>query len=70
LFIDAIHKAGPNKYRIHDELANLDEYRGVTGYMRFDGRWDNIAPVVTAQCKDGRWRFEPTPSRQASLHAP
>jgi branched-chain amino acid transport system substrate-binding protein len=57
LFIDAIDKAGPNRYRIHDQLTSLDEYRGVTGYMRFDGRWDNIAPVVTAQCKQGRWQF-------------
>jgi len=58
LLIDAIKKAGPNKYRVHDQLTSLDEYRGVTGNMRFDGRWDNIAPVVTAHCNDGKWHFE------------
>jgi len=58
LLIDAIKKAGPNKYRVHDQLTSLDEYHGVTGYMRFDGRWDNIAPVVTAHCNHGKWLFE------------
>lgn len=66
LFIDAINQAGPNKYRVHDQLSGLDEYRGVTGYMRFDGRWDNIAPVVTAQCRNGRWQFEPGAAARAS----
>jgi branched-chain amino acid transport system substrate-binding protein len=70
LIIDAINKAGPNKYRVHDQLAGLDEYHGVTGYMRFDGRWDNVAPVVTAQCEDGRWEFQPNASQQASLGNP
>ena len=67
LVINAVEKAGPNKYRVHDQLAGLDEYRGVTGYMRFDGRWDNIAPVITAQCRDGRWHFQPSNSQQARV---
>jgi branched-chain amino acid transport system substrate-binding protein len=70
LFIDAINQAGPNRYRVHDRITSLDEYHGVTGYMRFDGRWDNIAPVVTAQCKQGRWEFEPATSHQARLGRP
>jgi len=37
----------------------IDEYDGVTGYMRFDGRWDNIAPVILAQYKGGQWHYEP-----------
>jgi branched-chain amino acid transport system substrate-binding protein len=70
LVIDAIDKAGPNKYRVHDQLAGLNEYQGVTGHMRFDGRWDNIAPVITAQCKQGRWVFQPNASQQANLGKP
>jgi branched-chain amino acid transport system substrate-binding protein len=58
LLIEAIRKAGPNKYRVHDQLTSLNEYLGVTGHMRFDGRWDNIAPVITAECRDGKWHFE------------
>jgi branched-chain amino acid transport system substrate-binding protein len=70
LLIDAINKAGPNKYRVHDQLTSLDEYHGVTGYMRFDGRWDNIAPVITAHCNEGKWHFEPNVSRQAVHSGP
>jgi branched-chain amino acid transport system substrate-binding protein len=70
LVINAINKAGPNKYRVHDQLAGLNDYRGVTGYMRFDGRWDNIAPVVTAQCKQGRWVFQSNASEEARLRKP
>ncbi len=59
LLLDAIRKAGPNRYRVHDVLANLEEYDGVTGHLRFDGRWDNIAPLAVAQYKQGKWKFEP-----------
>jgi branched-chain amino acid transport system substrate-binding protein len=66
LLIDAVKKAGPNRYRVRDILSNIDEYTGVTGYMRFDARWDNIAHVVVAQYKQGQWQFEaPAPAKQA-----
>jgi branched-chain amino acid transport system substrate-binding protein len=58
MLIETINKVGPNRYRIQDRLANLEEYTGVTGYMRFDARWDNIAPVVLGQYKDGKWAFD------------
>ena len=61
MLIAAIKKAGPNRYRIHDEMTAINEYNGVTGYMRFDGRWDNIAPIVYAQYQQGRWLFTPAP---------
>lgn len=68
MLIDAIKKAGPNRYRIQNILANLDEYHGVTGYMRFDARWDNIAPVILGEYKQGKWHFQPVaPVRQAAL---
>jgi len=57
MLIEAIRKAGPNRFRVHDVMASLNEYQGVTGYMRFDGRWDNIAPIVLAQFQRGRWHF-------------
>jgi len=38
--------------------------------MRFDGRWDNIAPVVLAQYKGGKWNYEPAaPVKQARTTA-
>jgi len=60
LMIQAIEHAGPNRFRIRDYLANLDEWNGATGHMIFDGRWDNIAPMVLAEYKGGAWHFSPT----------
>jgi branched-chain amino acid transport system substrate-binding protein len=66
LMMEAIDHAGPNRFRIRDYLANLDTWSGVTGPMRFDGRWDNIAPFAIASFLDGQWHFEPLPPRAAS----
>jgi branched-chain amino acid transport system substrate-binding protein len=61
MLMDAIKKAGPNRYRIQEQMRAINEYNGVCGYMRFDGRSDNIAPIVYAQCQQGRWHFFPAP---------
>lgn len=61
LMIEAIQKAGPNRFRIRNYLANLDEWDGVTGHMVFDGRWDNIVPMAMAEFKAGKWHFQPAP---------
>ena len=61
LLVAAISKAGPNRYRIRDALTSIDEYDGVTGHMRFDGRSDSIEPIVTAQFAQGRWHFKDGP---------
>ena len=61
MLIAAIKKAGPNRYRIQEQMRAINEYNGVCGYMRFDGRSDNIAPIVYAQCLQGRWHYFPAP---------
>lgn len=61
LMIQAVNKAGPNRFRIRDYLASLEEYDGVTGHMVFDGRWDNIVPISIAEYKEGKWHFQPAP---------
>ena len=61
LMIEAINKAGPNRFRVRDYLANLDEWDGVTGHMVFDARWDNIVPMAIAEFKQGQWHFQPAP---------
>jgi branched-chain amino acid transport system substrate-binding protein len=61
MLVEAVKQAGPNRYRVHDVMTSFNEYHGVTGYMRFDGRWDNIAPVVIAQFQKGRWHFQDAP---------
>jgi branched-chain amino acid transport system substrate-binding protein len=69
MLINAIKKAGPNRYRIRDVMANIDEYNGVCGYMRFDARWDNIAPIVYAQYQQGRWHYFPEPKSKPTKTA-
>jgi len=61
LMIEAINKAGANRYRIRDYLADLETWQGVTGPMIFDGRWDNIVPISIAQFRGGQWHFQPAP---------
>jgi hypothetical protein len=51
----------PNRWRIRDQVCNLDFYQGVTGWMRFDAIGNNIAPVPLARFEHGRWAFEPEP---------
>jgi branched-chain amino acid transport system substrate-binding protein len=61
LMIQAVNHAGPNRYRVRDYLADVDEWDGVTGHMIFDARWDNIVPISYAQYKAGQWHFQPFP---------
>jgi len=61
LMIQAVRQAGPNRYRVRDYLASLEEWDGVTGHMIFDGRWDNIVPVSIAEFQGGSWHFQPPP---------
>jgi branched-chain amino acid transport system substrate-binding protein len=61
LMIEAVDKAGPNRFRVRDYLAGLKEWDGVTGHMIFDGRWDNIVPISYAEFKQGKWHFQPFP---------
>lgn len=59
IMIHAIQSAGPNRWRIRDQVCNLDYYRGVTGWMQFDGTSTNIAPVRLVTIEHGRRVFEP-----------
>ena len=59
---EAIDHAGPNRFRVRDYLANLDAWTGVTGPMRFDGRWDNISPIAVASFQNGQWHFRSSPT--------
>lgn len=65
LLMEAVRKEGPNRYRIRDYLASLDEWDGLTGHMIFDARWDNIAPISVAELKNGKWHFQPFPEEKA-----
>ncbi len=51
--LDSICKAGLNRARIHDALANIEHYDGVTGPMVFDPNQKNVAPMYLGTVHDG-----------------
>ncbi|MDR3740475.1 MAG: ABC transporter substrate-binding protein [Terracidiphilus sp.] len=51
--LDSICKAGLNRARIHDALANIEEYDGVTAHMTFDPNQKNVAPMYLATVHNG-----------------
>jgi hypothetical protein len=57
--LHAMQLAGPNRWRIRDEVYDLDYYQGVTGWMRFDGTGSNTAPVRVVRYEHGQRVFEP-----------
>lgn len=61
ILIGAIRKAGLNRGRIMDALRDYEmtDYQGVSGTAFFDFTLNNIAPVMFAQVKDGRFDYWP-----------
>jgi ABC-type branched-subunit amino acid transport system substrate-binding protein len=53
VLLDSICKAGLNRARIHDALADTEEYDGVTGHMVFDPLQKNVAPMYLGTVHDG-----------------
>jgi ABC-type branched-subunit amino acid transport system substrate-binding protein len=52
--LDSICKAGLNRARIHDALAGIVDYQGVTGVMHFDPNQKNVAPMYLATVHHGK----------------
>ena len=55
--LDSICKAGLNRARIHDALADIDQYDGVTGHMVFDPNQKNVAPMYLGTVHNGTISF-------------
>jgi branched-chain amino acid transport system substrate-binding protein len=51
--LDSICKAGLNRTRIHDALANLEAYDGVTGHMTFDPNLKNVGHMYLGIVHNG-----------------
>jgi ABC-type branched-subunit amino acid transport system substrate-binding protein len=51
--LDSICKAGLNRARIHDALADIEQYDGVTGHMTFDPNQKNVAPMYLGTVLNG-----------------
>jgi branched-chain amino acid transport system substrate-binding protein len=69
--LDSICKAGLNRARIHDALADIEEYDGVTGHMVFDPNQKNVAPMYLGTVHNGAITFrvatmEKTPATPAA----
>lgn len=51
--LESICKAGLNRARIHDALADIAEYDGVTGQMTFDPNQKNVAQMYLGTVHNG-----------------
>jgi ABC-type branched-subunit amino acid transport system substrate-binding protein len=73
--LDSICKGGLNRARIHDALAGIEEYDGVTGHMIFDPNQKNVAPLYLGTVHNGAITYrretmekqQPAPVPQAQL---
>ena len=70
--LDSICKAGLNRARIHDALADIGVYDGVTGHMIFDPNQKNVAPLFLGTVHNGAITYrvakmdkEPDPTQTA-----
>lgn len=66
MLLDSICKAGLNRARIHDALANIEEYNGVTGHMIFDPNQKNVAPMYLGTVHDGAIAYRIATVQKAS----
>jgi branched-chain amino acid transport system substrate-binding protein len=64
MVIDAIRRAGLNRYLIRDALAAMKSYSGVTGEIPFDDVYADRGPIVMVTVRGGMFVFnEPKPER-------
>ncbi len=59
ILLDSICAAGLNRARIHDALADLEQYDGVTGHMVFDPLQKNVAPMFLGTVQNGAITYRP-----------
>jgi ABC-type branched-subunit amino acid transport system substrate-binding protein len=59
VLLDSICKAGLNRARIHDALADVESYDGVTGHMTFDPLQKNVAPMFLGTVRNGAITYRP-----------
>ena len=60
--LSSICKAGLNRARIHDAMADIETYKGVTSNMVFDTNSKNTTPMFLATVHDGKITY-----RQATM---
>jgi len=70
MLLDSICKAGLNRARIHDALANIEHYDGVTGPMVFDPNQKNVAPLFLGTVHNGAITYRPASMEKEQAPAP
>ena len=55
--VEAIRKAGLNRYLIRDALASREHREGISGSIDLDEALSNRRPVTVASVKNGKWVF-------------
>ena len=68
--LDSICKAGLNRARIHDALANIEQYDGVTGPMVFDPNQKNVAPMYLGTVHNGAITYRSRTMEKTPTAAP
>jgi ABC-type branched-subunit amino acid transport system substrate-binding protein len=68
--LDSICKAGLNRARIHDALANIETWDGVTGHMVFDPNQKNVAPMFLGTVHNGTIAYSPASMEKSPAPAP
>jgi ABC-type branched-subunit amino acid transport system substrate-binding protein len=68
--LDSICKAGLNRARIHDALADIEQYDGVTGHMIFDPNQKNVAPTYLGTVHNGTITYRLATMEKQSTAAP
>ncbi len=53
ILIDAVRRAGPNRFAIRDAMASVKRYDGVAGTMLFDPTANNVAPLQVFRVSRG-----------------
>jgi ABC-type branched-subunit amino acid transport system substrate-binding protein len=69
MLLDSICKAGLNRARIHDALADIEEYDGVTGRMIFDPNQKNATPMFLGTVHNGAITYRPASVNKTSAAA-
>lgn len=57
MLIQAVEKAGLNRAKIRDAIAETKEFEGVTGPIVFDAIYNDISPASLAVLENGRWVY-------------
>jgi len=60
MIIEAIQKAGLNRYLIRDVMTGIKTYQGVTGEIILDAAFNDVGAIWMSKIKNGEYEFFPS----------